>query len=328
MDGGIEYVTVADGHLVVAGGFSVINRARARNIAIFERGRWRPMGKGLDGKAEALAPYNGGIVAGGWFKRPGEAIAYWKNGRWTELGKGMNAGVRALTVLDGVLYAGGEFTRAGGKPASHIARWDGRRWDALGAGTAGTLGLSTGRDGAGWVYALAELDGKLVVGGNFTQAGGVPANNVALWDPRTGRWQALGSGLDSRVYGFAVYRGELYATGDFERSGSRELNYVARWNGREWAPLGTGLWDPHKALGRALLVAGDKLLVGGGFRSADGVASRNVALWNGRAFEPMGDGLNRYVESAALHEGKIVAVGWFNHMAEGGPTGWARWSPR
>jgi hypothetical protein len=82
------------------------------------------------------------------------------------------------------------------------------------------------------------------------------------------------------------------------------------------------------ALGRTLLVVGDKLLVGGGFSSAGGVTARNVALWDGRTFEPMGNGLNRYVESSALYKGKVIAVGWFNHMGDGGPTGWAQWDPK
>jgi hypothetical protein len=328
VDGGLERTAVAGDQLVVTGGFSRIDDVPAQNIAAFYEGRWHALGDGLDGKAEALASFGGGVVAGGWFQEPGKAIALWRDGRWTELGRGMNAGVRALAVLDGTLYAGGEFTEAGGVPANHLARWDGRRWQPLGSGTSGTRGVRKGRDGAGWVYALSSFDGKLVVGGNFAEAGGVGANNVALWDPKAGTWSALGSGLDSRVYDLAAYRGELYATGDFTHAGEAQVNYIARWDGRAWKPVSTGLWDPYEPLGRTLLVAGDKLMVGGGFRTAGGVTSRNVALWDGAAFSPMGNGLNRYVESSALYGGKIVAVGWFNHLMEGGPAGWAQWEPR
>lgn len=328
-DGGLECAAVAGDQLIVTGGFSRINRVSANNVAAFYDGRWHALGSGLDGKAEGIVAYDGGVAVGGWFQKPGKYVAYWKGDKWRELGGGMDAGVRALAVHGGTLYAGGEFTEADGRPAAHIARWDGSSWKALGAGTGGTLGIRTGgRDGPGWVYALTSFNGNLVVAGNFTEAGGVTAHNAAQWDAKSGAWAPLGGGLNSRVYAFATYRGELYATGDFTHAGDTAVNYIARWDGRSWKPVSTGLWDLHGALGRTLLVAGDKLMVGGGFRTAGGVAARNAALWDGTSFGSMGKGLNRYVESSALYDGKIIAVGWFNHMMEGGPTGWAQWEPK
>ncbi len=58
--------------------------------------------------------------------------------------------------------------------ANNIAKWDGNQLVSLGAGAAnGTDGL---------VYALAVSGSDVYVGGEFTQAGGQSANNVAMWN--------------------------------------------------------------------------------------------------------------------------------------------------
>ena len=82
---------------------------------------------------------------------------------------------------DGSLYAGGLFTTAGGVDANGIARWDGSAWYALGSGAEGYYG-------SGLVYELeAGSGGSLFAGGDFTVAGGIPANYIARWDSATRR---------------------------------------------------------------------------------------------------------------------------------------------
>lgn len=67
-----------------------------------------------------------------------------------------------------------------GIPANNIAVWNGRRWAALGNGFDGQ------------VYAIAIHGTDVYVGGEFTQAGSVPALNVARWDGSNGRrWGAF-----------------------------------------------------------------------------------------------------------------------------------------
>src|SRR4051812_15514999 len=57
----------------------------------------------------------------------------------------------------------------------------------------------------------------LVVVGRFNSAGGIAANNIATWNPSTGVWGTLGTGLN----GFAARclavlpNGQLVAGGDF-----------------------------------------------------------------------------------------------------------------
>src|SRR5690606_2727067 len=61
----------------------------------------------------------------------------------------------------------------------------------------------------GVVNAITVYDNKVVIGGNFSEAGGVPAANIAQWDGTN--WQAIGSGFPEEVYALAVYKNELIA---------------------------------------------------------------------------------------------------------------------
>ena len=74
--------------------------------------------------------------------------------------------------MDGTnLYVGGGFTTAGGLPANHIAKWDGRTWSTLGSGL------------DGGVNALAvDGAGHLFVGGGFYMAGNKVSPFIARAD--------------------------------------------------------------------------------------------------------------------------------------------------
>jgi hypothetical protein len=70
---------------------------------------------------------------------PGNNIAAWNGTNWNSLGdasmgfgvNGINASVVRMIVHGDYLYVCGKFSEAGGKPATHIARWDGTNWCAL-----------------------------------------------------------------------------------------------------------------------------------------------------------------------------------------------------
>ena len=104
----------------------------------------------------------------------------------------MNGDVYALAVFDDgsgpALYAGGDFTTAGGVAGATTSR--------SGTARAGRpLGSGVERPG---VHALAVFDDgsgpALYAGGDFTTAGGVPANHIAKWNGSS--WSALGSGIE------------------------------------------------------------------------------------------------------------------------------------
>ena len=105
-----------------------------------------------------------------------------------------------------------------------------------------------GLDGPVYAMTTWDPDGPggqpelLVVGGDFTVAGDVIANNIAAWDGTT--WQPLGSGMGGDwpyVHALTVYNGELIAGGYFTTAGGNPASYIARWNGATWQPLGSGM---------------------------------------------------------------------------------------
>ena len=82
------------------------------------------------------------------------------------------------------------------KTADEVPNWSGLSnvmhdstrtgtWEPLGSGMSGT------------VNALAIYQGQLITGGSFTNAGGVPANNIAAWDGVS--WSPLGIGTNGSV---------------------------------------------------------------------------------------------------------------------------------
>jgi hypothetical protein len=53
-----------------------------------------------------------------------------------------------------------------------------------------------------YVLALAVVGNEVVVGGDFTLAGGVSANNVARFNTQTNTWSTLGTGSSNGVNAF------------------------------------------------------------------------------------------------------------------------------
>ena len=131
------------------------------------------------------------------------------------------------------------------------------------------------------VNALAIDDsGKLYAGGEFTTAGGVSANNIAVWDGIS--WSTLGSGMNEgfpetivRALAFDG-SGNLYAGGAFTTAGVASANNMASWDGSSWSPLGSGMDRPVYALA---VEVENNLYAGGHFDTAGGRPSAGIALW-------------------------------------------------
>jgi hypothetical protein len=168
----------------------------------------------------------------------------------------------------------------------------------------------------------------LIVGGQFTIAGDVLANNISAWDGSA--WQTLGSGMgmeDATVWALTVYNGELIAGGGFTTAGGVPCNNVARWDGSTWQPLGLGTEYGV----RALTVYNGELIAGGGFTIAGGVPCDRIARWNGSAWQPLGSGMwgcepcCPHVSALTVYSGELIAGGGFT-TAGGVPCNCiARW---
>jgi hypothetical protein len=165
--------------------------------------------------------------------------------------------------------------------------------------------LLSGVDGSVNAIIL-DASGDLYVGGAFTAAGDVSANNIAKWNGSA--WSALGSGLDGAVYALTFdINGVLYAGGDM-------TDNLSKWDGTTWTSLGAGLNGPVYAL-TFDYTAGNILYFGGLFSApSSNIASintsTNTVINNGGA-----DGAVRALTYTMLDNGQfanLIAGGDFN----------------
>ena len=306
-------------------------------------------GAGLDHNVEALVDDGRYIYAGGRFFRAADkpvghiARLDKQTGLWEDLSGGLTGApttetsVHAIEIDGDDIYAGGLFRSAGSVQTGGVARWNAtsRTWVALGTarfdsvydidhdGTilaaAGAHGLAIW-DGATWetiadgpngtVYAVEIVGEMIYVGGTFTQAGGAPAANVAVWN-RTGRtWSALANGVVGRVNDMEVWDDKLYIAGDFNRAGAFQLTDIAAWSltSPGWLRVGSTLRSTvNGAPGtiHTLHVGRYGLYIGGEFQYiAEGpVTSRatGIMLFDGEAFRTLGNGVAKLQGPGSVH---------------------------
>jgi len=164
----------------------------------------------------------------------------------------------------------------------------------------------------GSAYALSVFDDgggpALHVGGTFTTAGGVVANNIAKWDGSS--WSALGSGVEGSalfVAALAVYDDgggpALYVGGSFTTAGGVATNNIAKWNGSSWSAVGIGA-DGFAVTALAVYDdgGGPALYAAGDFTTAAGVAANAIARWDGSSWTALGSGLSGGVNTLSVHD--------------------------
>jgi len=265
-----------------------------------------------------MVVYGGRLIVGGRFGQAGRIsasnIAAWDGRHWAALGSATAEGVAnttgsatvlALAVYNGELIAAGQFDTAGGVAASNIARWDGVHWHPLGSGMSGSYGTTPTA-----VKTLAVYQGKLYAGGHFRQAGGAPAESIAVWDAVAAVWQPVGSGFTwqladrTEVHALALYGGELVAAGifSFQQTGGAAANHIAAWDGTAWHALGAGM---NNAVHGVADDGHGGLIAGGLFTSP----ARYVARWDGVSWTPVaaGDAPTGAVKAVVRTGGAVVA---------------------
>ncbi|TWT43881.1 hypothetical protein RAS1_02810 [Phycisphaerae bacterium RAS1] len=177
------------------------------------------------------------------------------------------------------------------------------------------FGVPPGADGQVRAATLWDPDGdgpltaQPVIGGEFTNAGGIYAGRIARFDGVTwlpfGSSPAVGFGGTVRALttwdpdGAGPQPRQLIAGGDFLGSGSTTLNRIARWDGAVWQPMDMG-FDGNFVTGVYSLIAWDpdgtgplseRLIAGGNFAATPGGTTvGRVAMWDGAAWQPMGAG--------------------------------------
>jgi hypothetical protein len=128
-------------------------------------------------------------------------------------------------------------------------------------------------DGAG------PLPTYYVVGGAFTSVHGVAANHVAMRDPNTGQWQALGAGVGTVPLALTVWNGKLVVGGTGNSNPADTDDNLLTYDGTTWTTLygGTSTGSVY-----CLGVLNGELYAGGNFVIYPTVLdiATNLAHWN------------------------------------------------
>lgn len=170
-------------------------------------------------------------------------------------------------------------------------------WNSLGGGTDGDV-----------TTTLVLNDGRLLLAGAFTHAGGVEAHNVAIWDGST--FTPLGEGTpNGGLISCAIaYGNDIVLGGTF--NGYQD---IAIWNGSAWSyqTAFSGKTSQVNALHRhegQLFAAGSSMGFAGGMY---GVAVQESGEW-----ELVGAFFDGEVHALGSHDGKLVAAGAFDGPAD------------
>lgn len=196
------------------------------------------------------------------------------------------------------------------------------------------LGLSNG----GEVNSLHLRGDSLYVGGSFASAGGVQANNVAVWSRSQAAWSALGSGASERVFGFASTDDTLYMGGGFCFAGDPNVcgtgagnvpgtNFVAAWSpsSQGWSALSGGMNGDVLAM----MTRDDIVYAGGQFTSAGGVTAANIATWSTTqsTWLPLSTGISGSVFALDASDDTVYVGGLFSGAGGVQANNVATWSP-
>jgi hypothetical protein len=217
----------ANGDLYIGGKFTnLANIANADNFAKYtvSNNTWSAIGSGINDSVYAIEiEPNGTIYIGGLFTEASgnvncKRIAYWSGSAWAPLSTGLIEYVRDLKFApDGKLLIAGAFNSAGGTGGAYICWWDGSAFKSF--ENLGAIGLNNG---------VASIDinpnGTIIIGGDFTNAGGDPnANYVAEWHGNN--WGSLAAGgLNSYVRKvYCADNGDIYIGGFFTQAGNLQL---------------------------------------------------------------------------------------------------------
>jgi len=206
----------------------------------------------------------------------------------------------------------GYFNGVSGNVAAYgVCSFDGEyTWAFLGSRITG---------GTGGVQAIAISGDDLFIGGSFSQAGSIPAGNLARWNHTTGKWTGIGSGVNGLVRSIAISGDDLYVGGLCHVTvDSARIYNLMRWNmsSRRWDSLGV---TPYRFNDQVNCVAATegKLYVGSG---------QGIHLWDGNEWSPLGSNVDAPVRTISVDGDRIYVGGDFSHAGDMEASAIAVWN--
>ncbi len=230
----------------------------------------------------------------------------------------VRSGLLALAVTTGASTAQCDLAWAASDPAPYLAgnARDLVVWDPDGAGplasriVVGGNSLSAGSfvganlvmfDGATWtalptagpVVKLGLVQGQLLAATTYPNPSSTgPSEFNRLSVQSLAGYSIVCNAVEGRINAITEFAGETVFAGDFLRAaGVARLRIAKITSAGQVVALGAGVGDLLSSLQKvsALAVFNGRLIVGGRFPVAGGVAAGNLASWNGSVWAPMGD---------------------------------------
>ena len=346
--------------LLVAGGFF----QGAGHIAAWNGATWLPLGPGVPFPVDALAVWNGNLVAAGEMTAGSTHycdVRSWNGVAWTNLPPPPSLDVPSdAVVYQGQLCLAGTSNGAG-STSGYLERWNGSTW----APSIATNVSGSPRCLAVRVSSAVGGTDVLYVGGSFSSLGGTALSNIASTTGGTAfNWSPVGGGLPNAVHSLHARPSALTnftvvavigsttqpvmrltgSSGTWSAMGSEPGFGIAfgngayhlanpypgaaaslSWNGTAWVPIrGAGFVGEV----RALAARGVQTIVGGVFATVGATPTNHIAAWDGAAFTPLGTGMTGTSVDAllSLDNGDVVAGGAFSAAGGIAANNLARWN--
>jgi uncharacterized delta-60 repeat protein len=337
-----------DGKIIIGGDFTTVAGSSRNGIARLNSNgaldsSFDP-GSGANDLVNAVALQTNKVIIAGYFTGVnGTNQAYLArldgNGRLDtsfDPGSGADGPVLALAVQsDGKVVLGGEFTSVNGRSRKNVARLN-----PDGSGDAGfTPVIGVSGEALSSVRTIAlQGDGKVVIGGVFTNVNGAPRNNLARlnsngsldadFDPDV---DVTGAGFLAGVYTVAVQSGgKILVAGDFTRVHGIARTNLARLNSD--GSLDTG-FNPGSgsdfAVTSVAVQSNGKVVIGGFFSRVNDITRNYVARLDrdgnlDTGFDPGLSADDAVYATALQGDGKVLIGGSFTRFAGTSRPGIAR----
>jgi uncharacterized delta-60 repeat protein len=283
----------ADGKILIGGTFTLYNGTSRPGIARLNANgsldtSFDP-GDGVEGELKAmLVQPNGKILIGGWFDlyngtsraNVARVNADGSLDSGFDPGTGPDNRVHSLALQpDGKVLIGGYFNAVSSQVRHHLAR--------LNASGSLDTTFDPGAVENEWaiVYSIVvQPNGKVLVGGNFTQYDGIDRSGIARANADGSIDPAFdpGDGANDTVYALALQpNGKVLLAGAFDSYNGVDRWFIARANGNGTLDTsfdpGTGADDLIMAMVRQ---PNGKVLIGGSFVTYDNVGRNRIARVN------------------------------------------------
>jgi uncharacterized delta-60 repeat protein len=329
-DGGtVQTIAVQEnGKIIIGGHFYTYNGTDAKRIARLNTDGSLDysfdMGSGFSNFTEAIQLQNDGkIVVGGAFSTYNgsevNSIARLNTDGTLDTsfsqGTGANHTVKAIAIQnDGKIIIAGRFSDYNGISRNRIARLN----------ADGTID-STFLPGLGAndkiLSVVIQNDGKIIIGGMFTEYDGIQANRIARLNENGSLDETFnsGTGASSWVRKIAIQDDEkIILGGDFLSyngipiSGNARLNIDGSLDTTFDNGTGTGDWVFSTAL-----QSDGKIVVGGWFSTYNGLTAYHITRLNNdgsmdNSFNPLTGASSRITSAFVQDDGKIIIGGFFN----------------